>query len=118
MVATLLDEVIHAARVGLQEGARIGVHGSQFTIRDAPKLHGAEVFVDCQSRFAEDLAKLSASHMTQQIHLPQAILGHDVTLSFGQIVHGICSNVRYAPTIALYSHLFLKAGYDNVSVRL
>src|SRR5712692_3467545 len=110
MIAMLLDETVHTARVSLQERARIGVHGSQFTIRDAPKLHGAEVFVDGQSRFAEDFAQLAASHMAQQVHLPEAILRHDVTLSLGQIVQGICSNMRYAPAVTLDGHLFLKAG--------
>src|SRR5438270_8107050 len=107
MIAMLLDEMIHTARVSLQERARIRVHGSQFTICYARKLHGAEVFVDGQGGFAEDLAKLSASHMTQQIHLPQAILGHDVTSSLGQIVQGICANVGYTPAVALDGHLFL-----------
>ncbi len=118
VVRMLFDEAVHAAGVGFHDGARVFVHQADLTVGGAAKLHGAEVFVDRQGRFAEYLRELAAGDAAQQIHLPEAILGHDVALRLGQIFDGIGANVRDAPAVAVDGHFFLQTGQRRAAIQL
>ncbi len=81
-------------------------------------MHGAEILVDREGGWAQDLGELSASDAAQQIHLPETVLGHDVALGLGQVFDGIGANVRHAPAVALDDHFFLQTRQRRAAIQL
>ena len=84
-VLMLLDKGIHAAGVGFHQRAGIFVHGSEIAIRGARKTESAELFVGFKRERAENLRELASRGPAHQIQLPEAVLRHNVALSFDGI---------------------------------
>jgi hypothetical protein len=74
------------------------------------------LLVDVERDGAENLGELAASDSTEEIHLPQTVLGHDVALSFDHVFHGICADVRDAPVVALDDDVLLEARESDGAV--
>ncbi len=114
----LLDEVIHAARIGFKDSARCRIDETEIAFGGATETERAELFVDIDGGRTEDFGKLPAPDAPQQIHLPEPILRHDVALRFGHVFDGTRANVRDAPVIALDDYVLLQTGKINVAVEL
>ena len=114
----LLDESIYSARVRFQNLVRLRIQCRHFAVRRPPQSERAKIFVNLQRSLTQNLGKLPARHPPQQIHLPQPILCHDVTLGLGQILDRSGANVRHAPSVAVHRNLLLKAGKANASLEL
>src|SRR4029077_9487837 len=104
------DEAIDAARVGFHNHTRRGFHLRNVTLRSVAETEGSEFFVDIQGCGTENFGELAPRDTPQQVHLPQAVLGHDESLSLCQVLDGVGANMRDAPAIALDDDLFLKSG--------
>ena len=104
----LLDESIHASRVRLENTARRRIDKPPVPLRRAPEAKSAKLLINIDGRCPKNFRKLPPRHASQQIHLPQPVLRHDVTLRLDHIFDGACANVRHAPVIAFDDHIFLQ----------
>ena len=115
----LFDEMIYAAGVGVENGAGcVGSIEAIVAVRGASETEGAELLVNVEGSGAQDFGELAASDATQEIHLPEAVLRHDVALGFDHVFDGICANVGDAPVIALDDDVFLEAWESDGAVEL
>jgi hypothetical protein len=53
---------------------------------------------------------LAAGDAAEQIHLPKAVLCHDISLRFCEIFHRCSADVRYAPLITFDGDFVLETG--------
>jgi len=97
----LLDEFVHAARVGVHDSAGFFVQESDVVLGGGAKAENAEMFVDGYGGGAQNLRELTASDAAEQIHLPEAVLCHDVALRFGHVSQRRSADVRNAPDVAI-----------------
>jgi hypothetical protein len=114
----LLDESIYAAGVAVHDFARGRVEKGGVTFRRAGEAVGAKFLVDGEGLATEDLRELAAGDTAEKVHLPEAVLGHHIALSFREVFHGCSTNVGDAPTVALDRDFVLKAGQRGRAVQL
>ena len=81
----LLDKLVHATRIGFHHLARFGVEKCGVTLCGAGEAVRSKLFVDENRLGAQNFRKLPAGDAAQQIHLPEAVLCHDVALSLCEI---------------------------------
>ncbi len=99
-VAMGVDEVIHAARKGCQDGSLLGHEGSFLRLCDAAQVHAAGFAIRLERGLAYDLRQFSGRAAAQSVHLPQPILGHRVALQENRVFPRSGLNVRDALGIA------------------
>ena len=114
----LFDEFIDATGVGFHDDARLFVKQGGVAIGGGTKAKKAEMLVNGKSNGAEDFGELTAGDAAEQIHLPQAILRHDVALGFGHVGERGGANVRDAPDVAVDGDLILQPGERGGAVDL
>lgn len=61
---------------------------------------------------------MTACYAAEEVHLPEAILRHDVALGFGHVRKRGSADVRNAPDVAVDRNLILQAGERGGSVHL
>src|SRR5579871_4356128 len=114
----LLDKPIHTARVGLEHAVCRWINKAEVAFSGPPESERAKLLVDIDGRRSEDFRKLAARNAPKQIHLPEPILRHDISLRFHHVFDGTCADVRHSPVIALDNHILLQSGKIRVAVEL
>ena len=61
---------------------------------------------------------MPAGSTAKQIHLPEAVLRHDVALGLREVFHGCGTDVRNAPEVTFDGNLVLETGQGNAAVNL
>ncbi len=87
VVLVLLDEFVDAAGVGFEHKARFWIEEGGVAFGGAGEAVGSKLFVDEKSPGAQDFRELAAGRAAEQIHLPEAVLRHDVALGLREIFH-------------------------------
>ena len=118
MILVLLDEFVHPARIGFEQHALFAGQRRRIALRRAGESQGAKFLVDGNHRRPEDFRQLAARHAPQQVHLPQAVLRHDVALRLDHVFSGTGADVRDAPAVAIHAHFAVQAIYGDGSVHL
>jgi len=85
IVLVLFDEFVHAARVGVHDGAGFFVQERDVAFGGGAEADNAEMFVDGDGGGTKNFRELTASDAAEQVHLPETILGHDVALGFSHV---------------------------------
>ena len=114
----LLDKTIYAARVRFKNSSRYRIDESVVAFRGAAETKCAELLVNIDRSGAKNFRKLATRDASQQIHLPQPVLRHHVTLRLRHVFDGTRANMRHAPLIALHDHIFLQSLERDVAVEL
>ncbi len=83
----LLDEPVHAARIGVHDFGGLRFEEGGFAVRGAAEAVSAKFPVDGDGYGSKNLRKLASRKAPQQVHLPEAVLRHDVTLGLHEIFH-------------------------------
>ena len=76
------------------------------------------MFVDGNSGGAKNFRELTASDAAEQIHLPEAVLGHDVALGFGHVGQRRGADMRDAPDVAIDGNRVLQTWKRSGAVDL
>ena len=118
IILVLFDKFVDTAGIGFHDGAGFLVKEGGVAFCGRAEAEGAKVLVYRDGLRAEDFRELAASDSAQEVHLPETILGHDVTLGFGHIAEGGCADVGDAPYVALDSDLILQARKRSGAVHL
>jgi len=66
------------------------------------------VLINRNGSRANDFGELASGHAAEEIHLPKAILGHDVALRFRHVRERRSAYVRDSPDVAVHGHLRLQ----------
>ncbi len=114
----LLDELIHAAGVGVHDPARFWIKESGVAFRGASEAVCAELLINEKRPGAENFRELPASDAAEQIHLPKAVLRHDVALRFREIFYRRGTDVRHSPAITFDADLLVETGQGSAPVDL
>jgi len=85
IVPVLLDEFVHSAGVGFHDDTGFFVEERGIAFRGRAEAEKPEMLVDGDGTGPKDFRELAAGNAAEQIHLPEAILGHDVALGFGHV---------------------------------
>ena len=80
LFSALHDIFIYPARVGFQQSADFWRRICGGTFGGLTHAEGSAAFVEIQGDGAEDLREIAGGGPAQQVHLPEAVLGHHVTL--------------------------------------
>ena len=114
----LLDILVHAAGVRFHHLARFGVEERGISFSSPSKAVGSKLSVDEKRSGSQDFRKLPAGGAAQQIHLPEAILRHDVALGLREIFHRGGADVGHAPEVTVDGDLVLQTGQGSAPVDL
>jgi hypothetical protein len=98
------DKQIHAAGEGFQIRSLLTVKQSNIAIRGAGQTQAAEISINFQCRRANNFGEPAGSAAPNQIHLPKAILRHDVTLRREEVLGGLRADMRNAECVAEDGH--------------
>ncbi|HZC66781.1 MAG TPA: hypothetical protein VE545_09425, partial [Candidatus Dormibacteraeota bacterium] len=113
-----LDKAIYAARVGVNDAADFGVHLCDVALGGAIESEGTKTLVDGKRSVPENFGELTERGTAKEIHLPQAILGHDVAFGFDHVFYGAGVDVWDAPNVAFDGDVLLQAKNLNGTVKL
>jgi len=75
-----VDEIIDAARIFHEEGALIPGQILQVLFGNLTDAHAARAFVGGESDAPKNLGELAGGKATDDIHLPQSVLGRHISL--------------------------------------
>ncbi len=114
----LLDELIYAAGIRFYHLARFGIEERGAALSSAGEAVRSKLLVDGKRSGAQNFRKLPAGHAAEQIHLPEAVLRHDVALRFREIFHGRGPDVRHSPAITFDGGFLLETGQGRAPVEL
>ena len=114
----LLDEFVYAAGVRFHHFLSFGVEQCDVAFSCAAEAKGSKLFVDGHRCGAQDLRKLAPCGAPQEIHLPEAVLRHDVPLRLCKIFHRRGANVRDTPKVAFDCDLILETGQGSRAIDL
>ena len=117
-VRVAADEGVHAARIGGKNLPRSGVQFFHATVRRLGESQFAVLDVQVESALAEDLRKLAARYAAAEVHLPQPVLGGNVTLRKHQVADRRGAQVGDSAGIAQDRHPVTEPGNDEGSVKL
>ena len=108
IVLVLVNEAVDAAGVGVHDGARFVVEESGVAFGRWAEAEQTEMLVDADGRGAEDFRELATGYAAEEIHLPEAVLSHDVALGLRHIGEGSGADVGDAPGVTLDDDLSLQ----------
>ena len=114
----LLDEPIHAPCISFENLARLWLKSCSLSLRHSAKSQRSKVLINLQRPRSQNLRKLPSRHPPQQIHLPQPVLCHGVSLRLGEVFRRGSPDVRYTPAVAIHHDWLLEAGKGNGSIKL
>src|SRR6266571_3020641 len=83
IVLVPLDELVYAAGIGFDDLASFRLEKCGIAVRSAAKPEDAKFLVNRKRPWTKNFGKLAARGTAHQIHLPEAILRHNVALRFG-----------------------------------
>jgi hypothetical protein len=109
------DELIYAAGVGFQNFARFGIEKGGVALGGTCEAVGAKTLIDLESSGSQDFGELTACGAAEEIHLPEAILRHNVALGFRQVFYGCGADVRHAPAIPFDGDFLAEAGEGSAA---
>ena len=118
IVLVLVNEAVDATRVGVHDGARFVVEESGVAFGRWAEAKQTEMLVYGDGRGAEDFRELATGNAAEEIHLPEAVLSHDVALRFRHIGEGSGADMGDAPGVAFDYDLGLQAGKGSGAVQL
>src|SRR2546426_3650935 len=118
VVLVLLDELVYAAGIGFDNLVSFGLEKRGIAVRGAAEPEGVKIPVSRKRPQTKNFGKLASREAPQQVHLPEAVLRHDVPLRLGEILDRCGANVRHAPAVAVDRDLVLKSGKRNAPVEL
>ena len=95
---------VDALRIGFKYAAGLGVQLAVFFLRDALPSHGTQEDIGLELRLAEHFRQAASSNVTEEIHLPEAVLGVDIPLCEEQIVFAAGVNVRHTGRTSVDIH--------------
>ncbi len=112
------DELIYAAGVSFQNFARFGIEKGGVALGGTGEAVGTKTLIDLEGSGSQDFGELTARGTAEEIHLPQAILRHDVALGFREVLYGCGANVRDAPAIPFDGDFLAEAGQGSAAIDL
>src|SRR5439155_2578907 len=104
-MAVGLEEPVDPGGVALQRAALDRVERTRLRRSDPRQSEAAQEAIEQQRRLAEDLREASQSDPPIQLHLPEAVLGMNVTEGIIDVVAGRGVDVRDAGPIANDLHV-------------
>ena len=104
VVGVRVDIGVHAVRVGREDALALGVVAGPFPFVEGSAVHHEpRPGVVVEGLGAEDLRETAFPPPAPELHLPQAVLGHHITLGKEEIIRILRVDVGYA--VAVPDHL-------------
>src|SRR2546428_13347625 len=97
VVLVLLDEFVYAAGIGFDNLVSFGLEKRGIAVRGAAEPEGVKIPVSRKRPQTKNFGKLASREAPQQVHLPEAVLRHDVPPRLREIPDPCGAEVRDAP---------------------
>ena len=115
--AALRNIVVHPARIIFQQRTNFRRSIRRRAFRRLPHSQSAIFPVVSQPHLAKNLRQISARRPPQQIHLPQTVLRHHITLRRHHILQRFRTNPRPPPPLAVHNHAILQPANRYASIQ-
>src|SRR5277367_25848 len=115
--AALRNVVVHPARISLQQPANFWRSIRRRPLRRLPHPQSPIFPVVRQSELTKNLRQIPTRSPPQQIHLPQPILRHHVTLRRHHILQRFSANPRPSPRVAVHNHAVLQSANRQAAIQ-